>query len=89
MTGWQLTLRRAAATSHSMNGMGQSRWSAGRGTCRLLMLVAGMAMLGGCVSVNAPDGPIVIELNINIRSEVVYRLANDASETIEDNADIF
>lgn len=45
--------------------------------------------LGGCISVNAPEEPIVIELNINIRQEVIYRLAQDAGNTIEENADIF
>jgi hypothetical protein len=53
------------------------------------MLVAGAAFLSGCISVNAPDKPIVIELNINISQEVVYRLAEDAGNTIEDNPDIF
>lgn len=47
------------------------------------------AMLGGCINIAAPDEPIVIELNINIRQEVIYRLAEDAAETIDDNADIF
>ncbi|MFW2447174.1 MULTISPECIES: YnbE family lipoprotein [Erythrobacteraceae] len=45
--------------------------------------------LGGCITVNAPEKPIVIELNVNIRQEVIYRLAEDAGNTIEDNADIF
>ncbi|WP_247714817.1 YnbE family lipoprotein [Qipengyuania mesophila] len=45
--------------------------------------------LGGCITVNAPEEPIVIELNVNIRQEVIYRLAEDAGNTIEDNADIF
>jgi len=49
----------------------------------------GVAVLGGCVSVNAPDKPIVIELNINIRQEVIYRLAAEAGNTIEDNPEIF
>lgn len=53
------------------------------------VLIATLAALGGCISVNAPDGPIVIELNINIRQEVIYRLAEDAGNTIEENADIF
>jgi len=53
------------------------------------MLVLGSALVGGCITVNAPEKPIVIELNINIKSEVVYRLANDAGNTIEENADIF
>ena len=55
----------------------------------LAVLVGGAMALGGCVSVNAPDKPIVIELNINIKQEVVYRLAADAANTIEDNPDIF
>ena len=45
--------------------------------------------LAGCITVNAPEEPIVIELNVNIRQEVIYRLAEDAGNTIEDNADIF
>ncbi len=45
--------------------------------------------MAGCISVSAPDKPIVIELNINIKQEVVYRLAADAENTIEENAGIF
>ena len=45
--------------------------------------------LAGCVTVNAPEDAIVIELNINITQEVIYRLAEDAGNTIEENADIF
>ncbi len=47
------------------------------------------AGLGGCINIAAPDEPIVIELNVNIRQEVIYRLAEDAANTIEENADIF
>lgn len=43
----------------------------------------------GCVTVEAPDKPIVIELNVNIRQEVIYRLAADAKNTVEENEDIF
>lgn len=55
---------------------------------------AGWALLGllalpGCINISAPEEPIVIELNVNIRAEVLYRLAEDASNTIEENADIF
>lgn len=57
---------------------------------RLLPLAAmGAIALGGCVQVTAPDKPIVIELNVNIRQEVIYRLAADAGNTIEQNEDIF
>lgn len=51
--------------------------------------LAGSTMLSGCINVAAPEAPIVIELNINIRQEVVYRLAADAANTIEEYADIF
>ena len=45
--------------------------------------------LAGCINIAAPEEPIVIELNINIRAEVLYRLAEDANNTIDENADIF
>ena len=54
-----------------------------------LVGLAGAMALSGCISVSAPDKPIVIELNINIKQEVIYRLAADAGNTIEDNPDIF
>ena len=54
-----------------------------------MMVIAGALALAGCISVNAPDKPIVIELNINIKHEVVYRLAADAGNTIKDNPNIF
>lgn len=60
-----------------------------RGAIRAV-LVGVMALgIGGCVTVEAPDKPIVIELNINITQEVIYRLAEDAGDTIEENSDIF
>jgi hypothetical protein len=55
----------------------------------MMMAVLGSAMAGGCISVTAPDKPIVIELNINIKQEVVYRLAPGAQNTIEENSNIF
>ena len=61
------------------------------GAKRALGLVAmsGALTLGGCINLEAPDEPIVIELNINITQEVIYRLADDAENTIDENADIF
>jgi hypothetical protein len=56
---------------------------------RALVVMASLFTLTGCVTVNAPAEPIVIELNINITQEVIYRLAEDAGNTIEANADIF
>ena len=57
---------------------------------RLRMIVLlGCAGLAGCVNVRAPDKPIVVELNINVKQEVVYRLAGDAGNTIDQNREIF
>ncbi len=53
----------------------------------IAVLSAGLA--GGCVTVDAPTEPIVIELNINITQEVIYRLAGDVQENIEANPEIF
>lgn len=52
--------------------------------------IAGMAtVLSGCVTVEAPEKPIVINLNINIKQEVVYRLDGDAKALIDEQGDIF
>ena len=69
---------------------GLQAWS-GRARRRSLMASAAILSLlgGGCVNIAAPSEPIVIELNINIRQEVIYRLAEDAANTIEENAEIF
>jgi len=56
---------------------------------RLVMVMLGAIPLAGCITLEAPDKPIVIELNINITSEVVLRLAEDAGNTLDENADIF
>ncbi len=83
----ELTRARAAATTLPMQGNAKTRGRARRWV--LPLAIAGAATLGGCVTVEAPDKPIVIELNINIRQEVIYRLAEDAGETIDENEDIF
>ncbi len=56
---------------------------------RHAVLIAMICLLGGCITVKAPDKPIVIELNVTIKQEVVYRLAGDAAQTIDKNAEIF
>jgi hypothetical protein len=80
----ELTNRALAATSLLMQGTrSRKRW--------LLMggAMTALGALSACVSVNAPDKPIVIELNINIKQEVIYKLAADAGNTIQENSDIF
>ena len=57
----------------------------------VLWPVAGLTALPltGCITVKAPEKPIVIELNVTIKQEVVYRLQGDAAQTIDKNAEIF
>lgn len=86
----ELTNRARLAKDLPMQlGKPGKRRSSQRGKAGLAVLVGGAMALGGCVSVKAPDKPIVIELNINIKQEVVYRLAADAKNTIEQNSGIF
>jgi hypothetical protein len=59
-------------------------------TGRKLLLAAMVpVMLGGCVQVSAPDKPIEINLNVNIRQEVVLSLREDARELIQANPGVF
>ena len=91
MTTRELTNRAGAARTAIMQGPSYQGGRPGQNTARVLatVLLGGALALGGCVSVNAPDKPIVIELNINIKQEVIYRLAADAGQTIESNPEIF
>jgi hypothetical protein len=58
---------------------------------RIRFLLAAPVVLGGvgCVQVAAPDKPIEINLNINIRQEVVVRLQQDVKELIDKNPGVF
>ena len=56
---------------------------------RSLAVLIGATALSGCVQIETPDKPIEINLNINIRQEVVYRLDGDAKKLIEQNSEIF
>jgi hypothetical protein len=53
----------------------------------LVLVLPGL--LAGCVQVSAPDKPIEINLNINIRQEVVVRLQEDAKDLIQQNRGVF
>jgi hypothetical protein len=55
-----------------------------------LLFLAPVVLSGpGCVQVSAPDKPIEINLNINIRQEVVVRLQQDVKELIDKNPGVF
>lgn len=45
--------------------------------------------LAGCVQVAAPDKPIVINLTLEVRGEVLLKLDDAAKKTIEGNAGVF
>ncbi len=70
---------RRRGAEHMLKGRA-ARWGA---------VMAVPLALGGCIQVNAPDDAIVIELNINIRQEVIYQLAADVRDNIDENPDIF
>ena len=89
MTHPELTERAPAATILPMQGLRFRMRRPGRRVIAAAIVVGGAAMLGGCISVNAPDKPIVIELNINVKQEVIYRLAQDAEKTIQEHPEIF
>jgi len=55
-----------------------------------ILLAAPVALSSaGCVQVAAPDKPIEINLNINIRQEVVVRLQQDVRDLIKENPGVF
>lgn len=45
--------------------------------------------LASCVTVNAPEKPIEINLNVDIRQEVLVRLQQDVQQLIRENPDAF
>jgi YnbE-like lipoprotein len=50
------------------------------------LIVLGLA---GCVNIQAPDKPIEINLNVNIRQEVIVKLQKDADDFITSNPELF
>jgi hypothetical protein len=64
----------------------------GRIDTTALAAMAALAGLAACtptVRVEVPDKPIEINLNVNIRQEVVVKLERDVQETLRQNRDIF
>lgn len=57
-------------------------------------LLTGLALASaasGCipVQIQAPDRPIEINLNVNIRQEVIVRLEHDAEQLLQEHSDLF
>jgi allophanate hydrolase subunit 2 len=59
------------------------------GKVLLLFIPLMVSALAGCVQVTAPDKPIVINLNIAIRQEILYKLAAASERVIEQEPGIF
>ena len=55
------------------------------------MLISAMAIIGcsPTVKVEAPDKPIVINLNVKIEQEVRIRVEREIEDLLADNPDIF
>lgn len=54
-----------------------------------LPLIGATLALCGCIQVRAPEKPIEINLNVNVRQEVVVRLQQDAQDLIQNNPELF
>lgn len=60
------------------------------GMMRLVLpLLCTTVVLPGCIQVSAPEKPIEINLNVNVRQEVVVRLQQDAQDLIQNNPELF
>lgn len=62
---------------------------ASRDAMRRMGLLAILIASGGCVQVTAPEKPIEINLNVNVKQEVLVRLQRDAQQLIEENPELF
>lgn len=56
---------------------------------RLLCATALAVPLASCITVRAPEKPIEINLNVDIRQEVLVRLQQDVQQLIRQNPDAF
>jgi hypothetical protein len=55
----------------------------------MIAAAAAMLLAGGCISVKAPDKPIEINLNVNIRQEVVVSLRKDVQDLDQQYPGVF
>ena len=54
-----------------------------------LLCAALSVALTGCISVKTPEKPIEINLNVNIKQEVLVRLQRDVEQLINQNPQAF
>lgn len=58
-------------------------------SARLLAGIAAILPLAGCITVKAPDKPIEVNLNVDIKQEVLVRLQQDVQQMIQKNPQAF
>lgn len=56
---------------------------------RIAVSLAATMPLAGCITVKAPSKPIEVNLNVDIRQEVVVRLQQDVQQMIQKNPQAF
>ena len=56
---------------------------------RLAGLMGAAASLNGCITVKAPEKPIEVNLNVDIKQEVLVRLQQDVQQMISKNPQAF
>jgi hypothetical protein len=58
-------------------------------TARLAAGIAVAVPLASCITVKAPDKPIDVNLNVDIKQEVLVRLQQDVQQMIQKNPQAF
>jgi len=59
------------------------------GRMKRIAAIGGAAMLAGCIQITAPEKPIEINLNVNIRQEVVVSLRDDVKNLEQQYPGVF
>lgn len=70
-------------------GLTTRRGGATRSGMKMAMMLMGCAGLGACVNVKAPDKPIEINLNINVKQEVIVSLRDDVKNLAQQYPGVF
>ena len=56
---------------------------------KLAAAIAAALSLNGCITVRPPDKPIEVNLNVDIKQEVLVRLQQDVQQMIQKNPQAF
>lgn len=76
-------------TAPILTGLRPDATQGAMGLLKRFLALMSVLPAAGCVQVSAPDKPIEINLNINIRQEVVVRLQQDVKQLIQQNPGVF